>query len=231
MPAVVNLGQFGPQRPSVLGPAAKIAETAGPVAAKDRATAASLKVALAEQERKQNKLDMENTYTALENLSSYMNSKSEQEREAFKQTDFYKQTASLVKKHLPSYYDSDRGEVLTLANKDMYETRLTALRTGIADKISKGEQLSDKDVKLKDFLDKTDVDIAAEAIDLASKSQGIGAPGDPDYLPAWDIAGATDQSKIVRYYMGLLQKSRKSMYTGELAEGAIARPNDPLNLR
>lgn len=218
MASVVNLGQFGPRRESVLAPVRRGLKAGSEAYMKGVTDAATLKTALAESTRKQTEVNRKNANKTLDDLSAYMSSKTPAEQEAFKQTDIYKNSANIIKKYLPEYYDKDTKSIMLRSTKDMYTAKLEQHRSDIADKIARGEQLSPTDLKLKDFLDKVDVRVAATAIDMASKDR------------MWQFWSETEKATAVQDAMKLLQKTRGNIYTNELAEEPMGDEADPLGI-
>ena len=219
MANIVNLGQFGPPRESVLAPVRRGVEAGAKSymeGVKDKAT---LQVALAESTRKQTEANRKNAYKLLEDMSMYVADKSPEEVKAYMQTDMYKGPKKLMKKYLDEYIDDDTGEIMFLKTKDIYSTKLERHKANIADKLARGEQLAPAELKLKDFLDKVDVRVAATAIDMASK----------DYR--WKIATETEKAKMVQEALQLLQKTRGNIYTDNLAgEQTGGDEADPLGI-
>lgn len=168
-------------------------------------TKATLQASLASTEFQQKKLDQDNTYKALTNLSAYMNSlKTDGEREAFVTTDHYKEVSKLVKDNLPEYYDKKSKKITLLNNKEVIETELKGHEAYLAGKIAQGLPLSTADKKLKDFLDKVDVRIASTAIDMAMKDLN------------WDMADEAGKSRMVQMYVRRLQETRGNIYSDDL---------------
>lgn len=220
MASVVNLGQFGEPRESIMAPVAEGIKTG---VSKGMETGAALRAALASEETKKRKQDMEMGENLLNDLAMYKADKSPQEWEMFKQTEHYKQVYDTLKGIFPERVDKGTKDILLPTPRDIYADKLEQHRAGIADKIARGESLTKADLALKDFLDKVDVRIVAAAIDAASK------------MDLWQTADELERAGMIQEQIRLLQQGRANIYTGSLGGGGgtpspSVNSNDPLGI-
>ncbi len=219
MADVVNLGQFGAPRESDfsgLGDALAKGMQLGENSRSNKANEAilqqkniidlekakqdkrALTSALAKQQYEEIQKNRENTMKSVEQMSLYMNDKNPQEQEMFKTTDHYKELQKLVKSYIPEQID-DKGDIIPLQNKDIYQTQLEKIKATNAQVLAGGGQLSPGQQKAQDLLDQVDPKIVAIALDNASKDVN------------WIGASPEEQGKMVANSLKYLQSGRASL--------------------
>lgn len=223
MPDVVNLGQFGAPRESDfsgLSDALYKGAVAGAqlqqnkiAAAKAQKEKSELSLALAKQQFDEQQKNRENTMQAITQLSMYMNDKSPQEQEMFKTTDHYKELSNLVKKYTPEFYNPDTKSIVTLQNKDIYESQLEKIKATNAQTLASGGQLTPGQQAAQDVLDNVDPKLLASALDLASQDEAF-------------ISGTPEEKQAaIKTALQAVTQGR-----GTLHGSPLGSPKDPLGL-
>lgn len=158
--AIIDLGQFGNPKPSVLdglpeslARGLQLAETHRNNTA-DEATAASLAATKAQNTQsytdavanekanldfKKNTQNRNYAYQTLKNWSSILNDKSPAEQEALKSSDHGKEIDNLIKTYLPEYYDKDNKKVITLSDSTLNKQNAEQLVASSLSRVTSGK--------------------------------------------------------------------------------------------
>jgi len=239
MAYVTNLGQYGSARESPLSGFSEALATGLDLGQRKRESQARMasdtsNTAMRVEEHQLNKQRLtaelakakademdknrSNTVKTVEQLSLYLNDKSPQEQQVFKQTDHYKQVQKIVKEYAPEFID-DNGDIIPLQNKDIYETQLSKIAATNAQVLQSGGQLSPGQQQAQDLLDKVEPRILASVLDAASN--------DPDMF---DATPEERQAILKKYLDSAMQTRQMIKSSGNPITRGLGSPTDPLGL-
>ena len=201
--AIYNLGTIGEPRESALSDMSKMLGQVANTYANIQAQKQKNTIALAKFTQEAEDRDRKHGMKIMEDYSMYMGDKDQAEQELFKQTDQYKAVQKIIKRIYPEYID-DRGDIITIPKREIYETHLKKKEFELTQKIASGGTLNTTEQQTVDFLRKNDPKIASSAISNAMQD------------PTWHMPGAEQEatrSRLVQDHLKMLHRARNTSYS------------------